>query len=147
MSIECVGFTGTREGMTDPQQVTVEKILRKLQPSWVVHGDCVGADTDFHNITESLRRESGYNNYRIRIRPCDHGSRAWNQNYDELCVVRKPLPRNKDIVHDADLLIAAPLQSAEIRRSGTWHTIRFAKSLTLPIAIVWPNGRIRALNF
>jgi len=147
MSIDCISFTGTREGMTDEQKATVEKILRKIRPAWIVHGDCVGADTDFHNIAEALRREFNYDHFRIRVRPCDHESRAWNQNYDEICEVRPPLSRNKDIVHDGSILIATPLQQGEIRRSGTWHTIRFAKGLTQPVAIVWPNGRIRSQNF
>ena len=147
MEIDTVGFTGTRRGMTPQQKVAVEQILRKVKPSWTVHGDCVGADTDYHNIAETLRKAFNYDYFRIRIRPCDHESRAWSQNYDEMCAVKKPLLRNKDIVLDAGLLIAAPLQGTEIRRSGTWHTVRFAKSVSLPIAIVWPNGLIRVLNF
>ena len=42
---------------------------------------------------------------------------------------KPPLDRNRDIVtFGRDLLIAAPLQDFEVLRSGTWATVRFAKS-------------------
>jgi hypothetical protein len=39
-------------------------------------------------------------------------------------------------------VIAAPMSSAEILRSGTWATIRYARKAGKPVLIIWPNGEL-----
>lgn len=129
-----IGFTGTRSGMTPKQKEVVVEIIKMKSPIFVVHGDCEGADTDFHNICLPL--------FPIRIRPCNHESRAWNEGASDMMEVKGPLERNKDIVRDATLLIATPPTHEEIKRSGTWHTIRHARKTNVPRVIVWPDGSL-----
>lgn len=136
---DCVlGFTGTRSGMTAQQKSAVTEIVKMKSPIFVVHGDCEGADTDFHNICLPL--------FPIRIRPCNHKSRAWNEGASDMREVKGPLERNKDIVRDATLLIATPPTHEEIKRSGTWHTIRYARKTNVPRVIVWPDGSLTIEN-
>lgn len=129
-----IGFTGTRNGMTAKQKKVVAEIIKMKSPIFVVHGDCEGADTDFHNICLPL--------FPIRIRPCNHKSRAWNDGASDIMNVKSPLERNKDIVRDSNLLVATPPTSEEIKRSGTWHTIRHARKMNVPRIIVWPDGSL-----
>lgn len=49
-----IGFIGTSKGMTPYQKQRVSELLRELTPALVRHGDCVGADTEFHQIANSL---------------------------------------------------------------------------------------------
>jgi hypothetical protein len=120
--------------MTAKQKKVVAEIIKMKSPIFVVHGDCEGADTDFHNICLPL--------FPIRIRPCNHKSRAWNDGASDVMNVKSPLERNKDIVRDSNLLVAAPPTSEEIKRSGTWHTIRHARKMNVPKVIVWPDGSL-----
>ena len=115
-----IGFTGTREGMNLKQVAQVEALLRSLDVSEVHHGDCLGADTEFHFLAKSR-------GHRIIVHPpIDPKLRAYCKG-DQ---IREPRPyheRNYDIVHSVDILIACPKQNKEIQRSGTWHTIRTAR--------------------
>lgn len=149
MSVLTLGFTGTQEGMSDAQATAIEVWLStgdlilnaKLRGGVLaVHGDCVGADADFHRIC--LLCEP----MRIRIRPSNHPKRAWCKGADEVMPVRAPLDRNTDIVNDCDILIATPKTYEEELRSGTWATIRRARKAGKPIAIVWPDGKIKREN-
>jgi hypothetical protein len=55
-----------------------------------------------------------------------------------------PLERNKHIVIAAiDGLIATPKTIAEEVRSGTWTTVRYARTLNRDIHIVLPDGKVR----
>jgi predicted Rossmann fold nucleotide-binding protein DprA/Smf involved in DNA uptake len=54
------------------------------------------------------------------------------------------LDRNHDIVGACDVLIAAPRQPKEIRRSGTWATVRYADQFGRVIALVVPDGEVQS---
>ena len=45
-----IGFTGTRKGLTPIQKEEIKLILDKYDNIIVSHGDCIGSDTDFHNL-------------------------------------------------------------------------------------------------
>ena len=53
-----IGFTGTRNGMTEAQYVTVDRIVRGVVTSLpgttiiALHGDCIGADHHFDHVCE-----------------------------------------------------------------------------------------------
>lgn len=135
-----IGFTGTRDGMTEAQKVTVKKILKGFRDAYPEfhHGDCVGADADAHEIAEKLR-------YHIVIHPPTNNSlRAYCKGEDVSLLDLKPyLVRNKDIVKDTETLIATPNGFKEKQQSGTWSTVRFAQKQNKFILIVWPDGTVK----
>lgn len=130
-----VGFTGTRIGMTDLQEEAVRGLLQELKATEVHHGDCVGADADFH----ALARELGL---RIVVHP------PYARKYRAFCEgdeSRVRLPywlRNQRIVSEAETLIGVPHGFKELRQSDTWFAIRYARGQELRTFIVWPDGKV-----
>jgi hypothetical protein len=51
----------------------------------------------------------------------------------------RPLGRNRAIVRTVDLLVAAPSSAIEEIRSGTWSTVRFARSQGRRVLILAPE--------
>lgn len=124
--------------MTPAQRDVVRRILERLAPEVVIHGDCVGADDDFDQIAQEL----GIPRY---LRPCDIASARAHCDRREgtrvVSKVKRPLVRNKDIVYDGKALLACPT-GPEVKFSGTWATIRYAKRAGKTVIIVWPNGQV-----
>jgi hypothetical protein len=117
-----VGFTGSSKGMTHFQKKRLAALLEELRPELARHGDCVGADAEFHAAATAL-------GLRVCIHPPENeGMRAFCQG-DTVLPAKASLERNKDIVDMSDLLIAAPKSATEELRSGTWATIRHARSI------------------
>lgn len=126
-----VGFTGSR---LDRPKETIDK-LRSLLVYWGVteshHGDCIGFDAQAHDVCNDL-------GIKIIIHPPTNDTmRAWK----ECSLIMPPRPyiqRNKDIVVASQKIIAAP-DGPERTRSGTWSTIRYAKSIGVRgIILPWP---------
>jgi hypothetical protein len=133
-----IGFTGSRDGMTESQKESVLKLLKLLKPKELRHGDCIGADTQCNELSTNL-------NIPITIHPPDI------DNLRSFCTGKledtKPyLERDRDIVDSCNILIAAPKEYTEKKGSGTWYTARYALSRHKPIAIVQPNGTVRCIN-
>ena len=132
--VKHVGFTGTRIGMTERQMVELDLILTNLVYrgyAYAHHGDCVGADSEFH----SLAKKHGY---KVVIHPPSNWGLRAQCDGDEL---RSPLPyleRNHEIVRSCDIIIATPKERIEVMRSGTWATIRFARKLKKELKVVLP---------
>jgi hypothetical protein len=134
-----VGFTGTRNGMTETQKAAVAQLLSELSPSHVIHGDCVGADAGFHVLALEQRIP-------IIIYPgCVLGDprRAGCQRAYSVHKPKAFLQRNHDIVDSCEVLIATPAEYAEALRSGTWATVRYARKQGKSIRIVWPDGSVK----
>ena len=132
------GFTGTQLGMTAAQKRIVETFLRNSRGEFQ-HGDCIGADEEAHEIA------LGFGFLIILHPPTNRTKRAFCDAAIER--MAKPyLSRNKDIVLETDQLIAAPGEEEEHIRSGTWSTVRFARSLKRTINIVLPDGRVLVEN-
>jgi hypothetical protein len=131
-----IGFTGTHHGMTPAQVRVFRSILSGHKGAALHHGDCVGADAQAHEVACSLGRD-------VTIHPPVIGAqRAWKTSPD----IRAPRPylsRSKDIVRETDMLIAAPAEAKEQRRSGTWSTVRFARKLGKPVFVISPDGMVR----
>ena len=129
-----IGFTGTRRGMTEPQSKTLELILKGEEPGVFVHGDCVGADAQAHEIAKKL-------GWSIELRPCNNRKmRAWCNGWDICHPEKPPLERNIEIVRTTEILIAAPNEPIEVMRSGTWTTIRCSRRFEKRRALLWPQG-------
>jgi hypothetical protein len=130
-----IGFTGTREGMSPAQAYTVRNLLTELKGDIVHHGDCVGSDSIFDMIANE------YGSTVIVHPPVDDRLRAFCTS----STTRTPKPyldRNRDIVEESDILIATPLQHQEIKKGGTWYTVRYAREIGKRVLIVWPNGTV-----
>ncbi len=132
-----IGFTGTRAGMTGPQMERLRTLLEDDRPTHVHHGDCVGADTEFHAIAVGCNARVW-----IETHPCDIGRYRKDSNANVVHPQKPPLDRNRDIVNACDVLMAAPNTMQEEMRSGTWATVRYARKAGKSVIIVWPNGLI-----
>lgn len=127
------GFTGSRKGMTVNQLLELGERLEELIPCKAIHGSCIGADTDFHDY---LREHT---DILIEIYPSNIESQR------ALCVAdiahppEAPLVRNRHIVDNSDVLIAAPSTLKEEKRSGTWATIRYAHKCKKRVVILRPE--------
>ena len=128
-----VGFTGTRAGMTNAQWREVLGWLGDMKPGVLHHGDCQGADSQAHD----LARELGW---RIVIHPpadarlrafCDGDESRWPKPY---------LDRDRDIVNETSVMIAAPATAVRVdgTRSGTWYTVGYAQRRGNPVRIALP---------
>jgi hypothetical protein len=135
-----IGFTGTREPLTEAQTASLRRLLEQQKTTHgahtLHHGDCVGADATAHAIAKEL-------GYSIVIHPpTSNAMRA--ELAGEGDVVENPLPyleRNRKIVDAVGALVACP-KGPEERRSGTWFTVRYALRMGVPVVVVWPDGRI-----
>jgi hypothetical protein len=141
LPVVSVGFTGTRDGMTASQSRVTLEVLQEVQPQQAHHGDCIGADTDFHRLIRDYLTGVMI----IGHPPKEQRNRAFN-GFD---IMREPKDyhvRDKDIVYESQLLIATP-KGEEYVRSGTWTTIRFARERMSAIKIIWPDGSVKDENF
>lgn len=141
----CIGFTGTRNGMTPEQRSYVGAYLtgamaRHRLNVRAVHGDCVGADNDFDELCIRLSVPRG-------IRPCTAPAHLRARCHTKpnpakvLTEPKRPMARNRDIVADADVLLACPPNTKPIKSgSGTWATIGFGKRAGIEVRIVYPSG-------
>ena len=127
-----LGFTGTRKGMTQVQELKLLEFLLIRGPfDEFHHGDCVGADAQAHEIVRSCTL-----NCRIVVHPSSLASMRARCEGDLILEPKHPLARNSDIVEAVDILIATPANSTENSRSGTWATIRRAYKRKLEVVIL-----------
>lgn len=123
------GFTGTQRGMNLRQMVALRLMLQTLLTDGCTnfhHGDCIGADAEAHTIANEL-------GYVIEIHPPEDGKKRANMArfatvHPIIMHECKPyLVRNHDIVDACAHMLAAPLETTEQLRSGTWSTVRYAR--------------------
>lgn len=138
-----VAFTGTRAGMAEPQIEVVLDLVHsyKYVQQWH-HGDCDGADGQFHDIVFSVYGNAD----RIHIQPSTIEKKRVHKHSPNIYPPKPPLIRNHNMVDVTRGLIATPRLDFEILRSGTWATVRYARKLHRPIFIVWPNGTMKVEN-
>lgn len=130
-----LGITGTRNGMSDKQKLVVKLIAGFLLPDEAHHGDCVGADSEFHDIIREVC------NAIIVVHPPINKSHVANKMGDFTMPDKEYMKRNKDIVNESDIMLATPFEFEERGRgSGTWAAIRYTRKVHKPLVIVWPDG-------
>lgn len=131
------GFTGTQQGMTLPQKISLRHFLMGGAGEFH-HGDCVGADAEAHAIA----LDCGY--CPVLHPPTNYTKRAWCEVPLHLMRPERPyLDRNKDIVDETVALIATPAEADEQPRGGTWSTVRYARKKGRPIVLILPDGKIQ----
>lgn len=143
-----IGFTGTRFGTTVEQHKAMrQEIGRALRGTFQAkfhHGACVGSDEQAHAVAWSL-------GLGIVVHPptdtklrawVEHGE-FWDADTDIVLPERPYLPRNRDIVDASKLLIATPPGPEDEQiRSGTWMTIRYARSRGVKTVVIMPDGSV-----
>lgn len=128
-----VGFTGTSRGMNQRQINTLIVWLTGNFPEYAHHGDCIGADAEFHDLVRN--HVSGCTIY-IHP-PADSKKRAWMKG-DVTLSTYPYLERNHNIVDASEIMLAAPATYNEQLRSGTWATVRYARRKSKPVILFYP---------
>jgi hypothetical protein len=134
MSVDLT-FTGTRDGMTEAQQKTVVNLLNAVKPDVVRHGDCIGADAQFHRIIRNF-----FPNIRIIIHPPSSPGLRARCAFGEMMPPQPFLARNRDMVNASSIVIAAPKESQAQNGGGTWYTARYASKMWRQVCVVLPDG-------
>ena len=131
-----VGFTGSQEDLSLIQFDLLVEVLAEFEEiTEAHHGDCIGGDLAFHLIVEDLRPDVVLHVH-PPIEPAKRAFCATDVKYE----LKEYIERNHDIVDACDLLIACP-KMKEVTRSGTWATVRYARKMGKPIAILWRDGK------
>jgi hypothetical protein len=134
-----LGFTGTQQGMTPEQAAALMLVIPRLAPARARHGDCIGADAEFHLACLT-------HNVPVYLHPPTiPAKRAFCTLGVSWCAAPLPyLDRNREIVVGSDWMVATPKGTVEELRSGTWSTIRFARKRKTPLLIIFPDGTLGA---
>lgn len=152
-----LGFTGTQEGMTNWQRALLIEIL-EMKPSVMHHGMCIGADKELNDLIVTLmvgvklgemRTSSGI--WVVGHPGVDKNGlpkkRAVGCAVNELRDEKPYLVRNVDILNESNFLIATPKSKEEELRSGTWFTIRKARTMRRPHLILYPDGEYEGVTY
>lgn len=135
-----VGFTGSQFGQTREQISRVAFFLINGKPARIHHGLCIGADAIFHRISQSM-----HNPPLICGHPPTDRSKV-EESLDGFAHLMEPLPyldRNTKIVEHSKVLLATPKEYEEQLRSGTWATIRRARTANIWRFIIFPDGTVK----
>ena len=137
-----LGFTGSRAGMTDAQRMAFEQLLSEHKVAMFMHGDCVGADKQAHDIVEA-----NYPGISILVLPSlDASLRAWcRPRKGVVAAAAASADRNASIARISQLLVATPRtpvqpESGFIPVSGTEQTIGFARAGNKKVVVINPDG-------
>lgn len=151
-----IGFTGTRLPLPSTQQIALVVVLADIIAEWLVtglhgpryfhHGDCVGSDFYAARVMHEMKVTT-----EPRIKIVAHPTniphlRGFSPYNDVIRDVKDPIVRNHDIVDESTILVATPGTMEEIARSGSWSTIRYARSLNREIRIIYPDGHQEVEN-
>lgn len=137
-----IGFTGTRKGMSDNQKTVFVYLLSQFNQATTIlsHGDAVGADKEANDLFMGPVLLG----VQVLVHPPkEEKYRAWcgidnTHNGSYIINISKHYGvRDKDIVDECTLLLAAPLdENKEELRSGTWQTIRYARKIKKPYILL-----------
>lgn len=136
-----VGFTGTRNGLSELQSHALRTALQECAPKEFGHGDCIGADAQAAHMAYEL-------GIRIVCFPpvCD-SHRAFVTFNHEVMPAETYFARNRRIVNWCDMLIGCPPSMGRLATGGTWYTLNYADKAKKRHYICWPNGTISRFIF
>jgi hypothetical protein len=114
-----ITFTGTQKGMTVNQLAAVVTLFHNLGNQGLRHGDCIGADEQAHWLHRAVWPQA-----MIHVHPGDNINKcAFVALRDSGPLTRYEsmdnLERNRYMVDHSGVVVAAPKESSEVRRSGT----------------------------
>lgn len=124
-------MTFKKFGLNESQKNNILKLLQQEisqnNTLEVHHGDCIGADNQFHLICTNLLVNNQYAEIKIVIHPpINNKFRAYCESAN-ICKEKPYLERDKDIVNETDELIVCPKDCRQDLRCGTWSTYRYAQ--------------------
>jgi hypothetical protein len=127
--------------MSPAQFEAAKDALESLAPvTELHHGDCQGADMQIDLIAHSLHLD-------VIVHPPENPRlRAWCIGAAEYRPPAPYLERDRAIVGECDLLIAAPKEPVDSARSGTWYAINYARKIGRPVIMVYRSGYTERFN-
>jgi hypothetical protein len=137
--IPLLGFTGTRYDLTNAQRGGIYDFMvafpPRSGPAELAHGDRVNGDAWAHGCGMDL-------GYIVHVHPpISARYRAYCTGHHNHRAASYRTRNWRIATHCSELLAAPLLPEADSPRSGTWMTVRMARSLGKPITLVWPDGR------
>lgn len=125
--------------MTRQQKILVSAVLAGIPDTEIIahHGDCLGADEEFHELVRETVPTAKIHGHP----PLARRYRA-DCRFDVLHEEREYLERDHNIVDSCDVLIACPGEAHERIRSGTWATVRYARKKDHRRVVISPDGMI-----
>lgn len=134
--------------MTPLQEAQVMYLIRSSRGDMFFvahHGDCVGADDQFHHL---VRRFAAA---RIVVHPGPVGEMSAHCTGDERLDPMPHMKRNQAIVNASKVMICAPFEDTPQKRGGTWATIAMAqkalrRGLLNALHVVGRDGQLLALG-
>ena len=134
-----LGMTGTREGASQQAIDSFCRYLLTMNINEAHHGDCVGADQQFHQLVTQR-------GIKTIVHPPIKGIYRAHCQGTEIRERKDYLDRNRDIVDESDTLVAFPKSNVEEARSGTWHTVRYARQQSKPVMLFFPDGTVSGIE-
>lgn len=131
-----MGVTSSCLGLTKLQEQWIANFLNENTAYVLHHGDCVGGDDEVAHLFAE------YGTYIIAHPGNSMTHRAYSTANDLILPSMDNLRRNRVIVTHSEFMLALPGTAFEIMRSGTWHTIRYAKNQKVPLVVIKPNGQV-----
>lgn len=132
-----LGFSGTQVGMTPYQGAELYHLLRERQVDYgrdleFHHGQCIGADE------QALRMAKDLGIWTVSHPPLRQDKMSLEAS-DLTLLAEDYLDRNRSIVVASHEMVFCPKEMAEVLRSGTWATYRYAKRLNRPYSVIHPT--------
>lgn len=131
-----VGFTGTKNGLTELQKGLLSFLLSRWDVDEFHHGDCIGADEQAAVIAIAVSGAAEF------VHPPTNPRFRANRPDSSITIVYEPKPyldRNHDIVDDTDILVACPASIIHDKcRHGTCATVRYAMDKGSPVEVICP---------
>lgn len=133
-----LAFSGTRKGLTVSQHERLrDELLQRRDQAradgvhlYLHHGDCIGADATAHDLALELGLP-------VILHPPANGRLQAHCQGAHRTYPRAPyLIRNQQMLDACEQLVACPDGPTERLRSGTWSTVRRARSAGLPVTLI-----------
>lgn len=141
-----VSSTGTRDGMTTSQmQVVLTEliVMHELETVVSIHnGLCEGADAQFAKMARPVFPYAEFVGHPGMNKRGESPTRDYSIDrlFDKFWPVDEYLARDRVMAQLCDVMIGTPATANEVRRSGTWATIRAARKLKRRIIWFEPDG-------
>lgn len=132
-----IGITASRYGITRAQQRKLVWSLEELRThrgaQYLHHGDCQGGDY----LAAVAARNLGY--VIVGHPPTLDKFRAFFPS-DEERAPQGYMARDRELVHEVDLLLGCPNTDLPRPHSGTWYTLTYAKEIGTKAVTIVPDG-------